>query len=132
MTPERIKLLVDRIMEQEVDIDNYYRENPEFAHFVRLADTIGTIYAAGTCTTTIAHWPCYCDGSALLMRLNTLVRVNPQALDDIYEEFKNDFQELLNDGMIFWKVVESREYPIPPELYTHTHERIADDGLDDC
>ncbi|KKM23910.1 hypothetical protein LCGC14_1610350 [marine sediment metagenome] len=132
MTPERIDSFILRIREHEQEIENFYRENPEFAHFVRMADTLGTFTALSHCTTTQSHWNCFVEVSAIGMALHALVWVNPKALDEIYEEFKEDFKEFIPNGYLFWDIIETREYPIPEELLSHTHDIIGDDGLEDC
>ncbi|KKN77036.1 hypothetical protein LCGC14_0363750 [marine sediment metagenome] len=130
MTPERFQALLDRLEEYHELVGNFYLENPEFAHFIRMADTIGSVIAVGACRAISMHWECFCNISGATMGLYALARIRPEILDAIYEEFKEDFQEMIPEGQILWKVVESREYPIPPELLQSPE--LPGDGLEDC
>lgn len=130
MQPERVRLFIERIKEHIDTVRAHYTENPVFAHDIRMADTIGTIFAVLRCLTTKEHWECYCETSGMVMHLMVLAIINPKVLDDIYKEFKEDFQQLLPSNYVHWPIIECREYPFPEEVLPCDEQE--GDGLDDC
>ena len=120
MTPERYREFVERIMAEGETLDNHYRENPELAHFTRLADAMGTIVNYELCGTMRkainTHWNCLVSTSTLQRYLYAFVTIKPRFLDELYEEFQEDFKETIPDGYLMYRVLECREYPIPEEL----------------
>ncbi len=122
MTPERYSKLIERIMDEGEILDNHFRENPELAHFIRAADGISTIVSFGYCGATRQHWNCLVATSSVSRYLFALATIKPRVLDEIWEEFKEDFQALIPEGMLLYRVIESREYPVPPELAESSQE----------
>ncbi len=116
MTPERYDEFIERILAEGDILEIHYRENPELAHFVRLADSMATITNYGFCGTARAHWNCLVATSTVTRYLYALAAIKPVFLDELYEEFKEDFKELIPEGILLYRIIECREYPIPKEL----------------
>ena len=115
-TPQWFTDFCLRVMDEGQLLQNDFCENPEFAHALRLADAMSTIFSLETCHGARQHFGCLVDSTAFARYLYALSIVKPDILDEIYEEFKVHLQGSVPEGIFYWKIVECREYPIPDEL----------------
>lgn len=123
MTPERYKEFVERILAEEKTLDTHYLENPEFSHFVRLANAMSTLTGYRYCGAMRQHWNCLVATGNIQQHLHTLAAIKPAFLDELYEDFKEDFKEMVPEGLLLCNpVLECREYPVPDELLNPPQE----------
>ena len=116
MTPERYTEFIERIMDESQVIDNYYLENPEFAHRTRLSDALSTFVNIQFCHAQQPHWPCLVATTAVARQIYALSVIRPMILEEIYTDFKADFQATIPEDTMFYKAIECHEYPVPKEL----------------
>ena len=116
MESARYQQLLDRIVAEGDTLDTHYRENPEQAHNFRLADALATLTTFRFCGGAREHFDCLFSTSSIAWYLYALTIIKPSVLEEIYTEFKDEFQAMIPEGIMFYRAIECREYPVPPEL----------------
>ena len=123
MTPERYQEFVDRIQSEGDAIHNHFMENPLLSHNLRLADVLNTLFAFNWCPENRRHWNCLVPTSNITRKIFTLAVVKPALLDEIFAEFRTDFEEMVPPNFLHYAAAEYRGYPIPDEMMKFdTHE----------
>jgi len=122
MQDERYNEFLNRILDETPMLDNHFRENPELAHDLRIADVVSTLMSYRFCAGTREHWNCLCATQNLTRQLYSLMIVRPTVLEEIYADFKPDFKKMLPEGTIYYKGAEAHEYPVPEHLLNPPEE----------
>lgn len=81
MTPERFQEFVNRILAEGNTLDTHFRENPELAHYARLADAMTSIISLGCCPIMAQHWGCLTDIGNLGRYIYSIMTIKPRVLD---------------------------------------------------
>lgn len=116
MSPERYQEFVDRITAEIGTLYLHWQENPELAHFTRVATLLSTMISVVFCGAMREHWNCLVATTGIGQSIFALAFIKPSVLEEIYTDFKPDFEEMVPPGLLNYAAVEYREYPIPDEL----------------
>lgn len=116
MSPERWEEFHSRILDETAILNNHFRENPELARLLRITDVTASAYGLQLCEGNRQHIQCFASIAAVTRQLFSLAIIRPSALEEIYMDFKPEFEEMFSDGLVNFAKIECREFPIPPEI----------------
>jgi len=131
MTPERYQEFVTRIEDEANTIlINHYTENPEFSHIIRLTSGISILAGYAGCVANRQHWNCLSLHGRITHYLFALAHINPNFVESLYTDFKEDFHEMIPEGVMLYKFMESHEFP--PAGYQPTEQPDTPPSNDIC
>lgn len=116
MSPERWEEFYNRILDETEILNNHFGENPTLARTLRMADVTASAFGLQFCEGNRQHIQCFAAIAAVTRQLFSLAIVRPSALEEIYMDFKPEFQAMFSDGLVNFAYVECPEFPIPPEI----------------